>query len=77
MKDIQLHNSKDIVNAVKQIKNNQQSIMDKEDANQKLIKDANSKIEALQTEQGDLKNEYSALKGSHSDNENRIEAIKK
>jgi len=47
MKDIQLHNSKDIVKAVKQIKSNQESIMDKEDANKKLIEDANSKIEAL------------------------------
>ena len=73
---IQLKNSKDIANAVQKMRENQESIMKKEDANQKLIGDENTKIEALETEQDKLEQEYSDLKGDHSHNVKRIEAIK-
>ena len=50
--------------------------MKKENANQKLIGDENTKIEALETEQDKLKQEYNNLNGDHSHNVKRIEAIK-
>lgn len=50
--------------------------MKKEDDNEKLITDENTKIESLQTEQDKLKQEYSDLVGSHSHNKKRIDEIK-